>query len=226
MKFEKAKTNLSELSQEPVFTACDYVWAGGEYELAIELGPRDDARLEAAIRAMWEHPALSGCFDRHDREPADQERVPPSLAEMEHGRGTLGVLSLPGGGAKVACATLIGRSEESTIDWVGLLIPIGSLSLVREVGPFPSDDGTPIRPWREPLDQLLVEIARRIYEVTPFRLALIDHDILRETSADKIIASGSIPSERWTGYLFEEETVRGSGVNVLEWYPPTIYHTP
>jgi hypothetical protein len=35
----------------------DYNWTDGFYELAIELGPRDDARLERGLASIWRHAA-------------------------------------------------------------------------------------------------------------------------------------------------------------------------
>jgi hypothetical protein len=37
------------------FTAPD-AWTGGFYELVLRLGPRSDARLLDALRAIWAHP--------------------------------------------------------------------------------------------------------------------------------------------------------------------------
>ena len=70
----------------------DENWHGGFYELAVVLGSRDDARLDAAVRAAWADPRVDGCcVDRH-REPEDQQSVPCSLAahtEVDHLQGYL-----------------------------------------------------------------------------------------------------------------------------------------
>jgi len=54
-------------------------WTGGFYELAIERGDRDDARLEAALQRAWADPSIDGCFIERNREPDDQSRVAPTL---------------------------------------------------------------------------------------------------------------------------------------------------
>jgi hypothetical protein len=208
----------------PVFTASADVWHGGFYEFAIELGPRDDARLDAAIRALWEHPSLMGCVDRRDVEPELQERYSPSLAAYEQERGMLGVLSLPEDGARVACGTLVVREEESDTDWIGLFVPMGSLALVRNVGAFPFEDGTPSRPWREPLDSRMVELALQIHNRAPFRLALIGHEVSGETNIEKIVADRGIPDRRWIAYLISNSTAQSN--RFLRWYPPTNYDAP
>ena len=50
-------------------------WKGGSYELAIELGERDDDRLGAALKALWQHPSLEGCYLQMEAEPEDQARA-------------------------------------------------------------------------------------------------------------------------------------------------------
>ena len=68
--------------------------AGGSYECMIELGPRSDARLEAALLTLWRDTRLAGCYLHHDIEPMDQERAEPSLRLLEHGQ-LYGVATVP-----------------------------------------------------------------------------------------------------------------------------------
>src|SRR5690242_10116496 len=60
----------------PLFTDHD-AWCGGYYELALELGPRSDVGLRTALKALWGHRDLDGCFLDRNREPGDQDRVSP-----------------------------------------------------------------------------------------------------------------------------------------------------
>jgi len=202
-------------------TATPDVWHGGYYELAIELGQRDDERLVAALRAVWQFPALDGCYARRDIEPAAQERYEPSLHTLESGRGMHGILTLPEDGAHVACGVTLVRDGERESDWLVFFLPMGSLGNVRAVGAFPFGETLPSRPWREPLDRLLIQIAHRVHAGAPFRLALIGHEVSGETDAATVIAAGGVPSERWFGYLFTAEPERP-----LEWFAPTIYDAP
>lgn len=116
-----------------------------------------------------------------------------------------------------------GREDESGIDWAGLLVPMGSLAQVRKVGAFPFGfgDSTPSRPWREPLDLLFAQVARAVYAVTPFRLALVGHEVSGETYADDILQGGGVPQERWIGYLMPS-----ADTGALDWCPPTGYDAP
>jgi hypothetical protein len=61
---------------EKLFTA-DEAWNGGFYELALEVGARSDDRLRAALKALWSHPDLDGCYLDRGREPSDQPREQP-----------------------------------------------------------------------------------------------------------------------------------------------------
>jgi len=75
---------------ERIFTLQD-AWTGGSYDLAIEPGPRDDARLSRAVNALWTHPDLVGCYQHMEREPNDQLRVDASSAETRlHGVARIG----------------------------------------------------------------------------------------------------------------------------------------
>lgn len=37
-------------------------WAGGHYELIMDLGPRDDSRLRTAMAALWSFSELEGAW--------------------------------------------------------------------------------------------------------------------------------------------------------------------
>jgi hypothetical protein len=200
------------------------VWYGGEYELAIELGPRDDERLDAALCAAWSHPAVEGICVRRDVEPKNQKRLDPSPVAWKRPH-QFGVLNLPDG-TRLACGTVTVR-ETRGIDWLDLYVPMGSLTLARpDVGAFPFEeafpfeDRRPSRPWREPLDALPAEIGQRIWAAVPFRFALVGHEVLGQAYADNIEAQGRVPETRWDGYLYSGPVGENGA---WAWYPPTLY---
>ena len=190
-----------------LFTAAD-TWNGGFYELAIELGPRSDERLLAALQAIWRCDGLDGCYKDSTVEPSDQPRLPPDLEGH-----LLGTATVPGG-QQAACGTFIVR-EDNGSDWLGFYLPMGALETVYNVGAFPFYDDTFNHVWREPLDTWLVQIAKSVFSVTPFSLALLGHEVSGETSAEEI-RSQDIPEDRWIGYLWQEN-------EHLVWYPPSQY---
>ena len=190
-----------------LFTAAD-TWNGGFYELAIELGPRSDERLLAALEAVWRYRDLDGCYEDSTVEPSHQSRVLPDL-----GGHLLGIATVPGG-QQAACGTFIVR-EDNGSDWLGFYLPMGALETVYDVGAFPFYDDESVFAWREPLDAWLVQIAEIIFSVTPFPLALLGHEVSGASSTGEIQSQG-IPEDRWIGYLWQEN-------EHLVWYPPSRY---
>lgn len=176
-------------------------WCGTYYELAMELGPRDDLRLRAALKAVWEQPTLQGCYLLHDVEPERQERVTAESAELAPLSALNGLAKLPGGQV-VPCGTVIIREDEGP-DWLDLVLPLGGLE-----NAFPDLAAFPFYspPWRsvlEPLEKWLAEIGREVFRVVPFRLGLIGEEVSGyEYSAT--LADSGIPSEREIGYLWPE----------------------
>lgn len=189
-------------------------WTGGDYDLSVDLGRRSDEDLDAAIRALWAHPALYGVW-RDPLGPWDESsRVPAGLPDHQ-ASGCAGVATLPDG-HRVVCRTYVCRFEPSP-DVLGFSIPITSLRGVDHLGSYPFNvDDT--RDWEVRLAGWLVEIARWVHARVPFPLALTGYDVFAEVRAEDITRDG-IPSDRWMGYLW---TSNGR----LEWFPPTHWEGP
>ena len=205
---------------DPIFTPADR-WAGGFYELAMELGERDDERLETAIQALCHYPALSGWYVHNDVEPYGQAAVAPSVALLKEHSPLYGIAALPDG-QRAACGVFVVREEsfepdDTGPDWIGLFIPMGVLETVYDVGAFPFGD-SPSADWRIPLDDWLVHIANMVFARVPFGLALIGHEVSGQTYHKDIQREG-LPRERWFGHLL------ASGGR-LDWFPPNDYEPP
>jgi hypothetical protein len=66
---------------ERLFTADD-AWSGGFYELALELGPRSDDRLRAALVALWRRKRGRRKRDRFDTDRLGKvDGCPPACQE-------------------------------------------------------------------------------------------------------------------------------------------------
>src|SRR5215472_11193664 len=133
---------------EKLFTA-DEAWTGGFYELALEVGPRSDDRLRAALEALWSHPDLDGCYLDRGCEPADQPRKQPDL-ESE---SLLGVAQLPNC-SRVACGSF--RLREYS-DWLDFYLPIGSLWNAWGGNPSWPGPDVPEDPWLLEVDDWLAK---------------------------------------------------------------------
>ena len=70
-------------------------WAGGFYELSLELGERSDERLDRALSVLWREAGIVGCYGERDREPADQVTVPITAASLQRFGQLYGRVSPP-----------------------------------------------------------------------------------------------------------------------------------
>ncbi|MDC3379101.1 hypothetical protein OAX78_02335 [Planctomycetota bacterium] len=186
----------------PLFTQDD-AWTGGFYELAIEVGPRSDARLERLLHAVWNEPTLEGCYLDREREPDDQKKVAASLDRMAEQGHLRGIATLPNT-MRVPCGTVAIREEDGS-DWLDFYLPLGALSsLDSRVGGFPFEEGSDSRAWREPIDCWLAEVARRAFELVPFTLGLIGFEVSGRCYGKDVNESG-VPDPREISYLHASE---------------------
>lgn len=197
-----------------MFTEPD-TWNGGYFELTMEIGFRDDERLRGGVVALWDHPALAGCYLDFTREPEQQSRLGPSSQPLE--TNLYGIATTPTG-REVACRsyTAINRFDEGA-DWLYLLIPLGSLGNVYPVGAYPFDDGAS-RDWILPISEWLRQIGETVFESVPFRLGLVGWEIDYQLDSQKVQQEG-VPDNRWIGYLWPD-------AQSLHWYPPNRLEAP
>jgi len=223
-----------------LFTA-PATWSGGFYELIIHLGRRSDQRLQEALKLLWLHDNLDGCWLNPAMEPQDNKRIEPTLRQPVKLHG-IALLSAPEqaaapdaqeaalpGAQKAACLSQIKRQKLTDgkllgiakPDWLRLGLPMGALATIYDVGRFPEpgigNEGS--RQWREKLDQWLVEIARSICKSVPYDFAMIGHEL----DAEQLFArlnNNDAPEDRDWGYLQGNlQMLDGT----LEWHPPTTY---
>lgn len=124
-------------------------WHGGSYELAVNLGPRDDTRMEAALTTVWSSATVEGCLARDE---ARSHPVPCTLLSLEQFGHLNGRVRLPDGGV-IVCGVVAVR-EENGDDWLIFYLPLGALAEHdARVGAFPfgDDGGEASRAWREPI---------------------------------------------------------------------------
>lgn len=177
-------------------------WSGGFYELELEIGVRDDGRLQRALTALWRAAAIVGCYASTEREPADQTTVPltvTSLREYGHLRG-IGHPPL-GGPVVCGCYASVNDDNPDWPDWLALYLPLGSLARVeRRIGGFPfgPDGGSGSLRWRAPLNAWLAGVATEVFQDVDFRVGRIGFEVDHTTAAD---LNGVVPEQRWDGYL-------------------------
>lgn len=200
------------------------------YELALELGDRDDTRLEAAMQSMWKAAGIEGCFAR-------DEPVPMNLSSLLQFRSLHGSLVLPIG-KRLACRVQVVRQgdaessgEELTSleaapsvyapDWLYLCLPLGDLAKIdSRVGYWPHGfvgEKVNSSEWRRPMDDWLANIGIQIYATARFRLGLVGYDAALEDRSDWL--TKGIPRERELGYLWPDAGgVRYYRANDEDWW--------
>jgi len=177
-----------------LFTSPD-AWIGLYYQLAIEYPVRSDEALHRALKTIWKHSNLNGCYMQDDLEPESQPRV--NSENQPFNVNLYGIANMPNG-KQTSCLT-IALSDYGGRDLLHFSLPMGSLNKVYPVGTFPYED-KPDDFRRIKLDEWLVDIGRLIYEVSPFRLGLVGFQDCGCLCADNIATEG-LPSERYETFL-------------------------
>jgi hypothetical protein len=153
-------------------------WHGGFYELTIKLGPADDARLDAALVALWHAASLPEPFRRHS-DAAVAVSGQSLLAGHLHS-----VATIPGLGSTL-CTVLVVREEThesgSTrygADWLDLCLPLGALgNLDGRVGAYPFSQEAESRGWREPIERWFAVVATAVFGSVPFVHAITGDEV-------------------------------------------------
>ena len=184
-------------------------WVGGFYELSLQIRPHSDEKLFEALKTLWQHPALEGCYLKRDIEPVNQKRMAPSLP-LESPERLYGLATLHSE-ERITCGSVI-LPDHLGSDWLDFYVPLGSLSTVYEVAAYPFDmDEVSSDTWQTPIDTWLWSIGSFIFQRAPFQLGLIGFEIFADISAEHIEENG-IPTQRPIGYLWPVD-------GQLQYYP-------
>ncbi|MFF3448366.1 hypothetical protein ACFYXJ_14675 [Streptomyces sp. NPDC002667] len=174
-------------------------WADSYYELGIEVGSTDDARLQRVLSALWSAADVLGCFGRRDHEPHEQAQVPCTVASLtEHG-DLLGQVRLPNG-QLVVCGCTVVRGGDDSSDWLDFYVPTGALEKAGIV--YWSD-----QPFFRSavIDDWLAAIAMKTYQEAPFSLGVVGWTVSGCTDVSTM--AGTLPTERDIGYLLPNDGV-------------------
>ncbi len=196
---------------DQLFTRTD-AWAGGHFELDIELPNANRSTIKNALTLLWAHPALEGCYLQSDVEPANQQKVSP--ANSDHEGHWHGVAKLPN--TKLSCCGTYWGDYHDNGCWVGFYLPLGSLGQAYPVGAYPFLQPTELSPelWIREIDTWLEGIARYIYQQLKFKVGLTGFEV--DVFDKSLWQNDAISADRWEGILKPQN-------NELIWYPPTIY---
>jgi hypothetical protein len=142
-------------------------WTGGNYELNLSFDSLRDRQWQQLLEALWAHPALNGPLRGRyvpggptpDR--ATPHAPPPTATLTQHGQLAIGNLI-------VGCDV---QATRSLFECVSVLVPLGMFEGIT--------GGPNVRehyPGLQALDAILYDIALRIYDQTPYRIAAIGYE--------------------------------------------------
>lgn len=175
-------------------------WHGGFYELAIELADDSDERLQRALSALWSTAGIEGCYHGRPGTRDQFEDAPCTVAALEQHGHLNATVRLPTG-QRIVCGAIAMRAAGET-DWLDFYLPVQALTRAdRRVGAFPfvPDSDLSAFDWRRSIDDWLADIATAIFQATPFRLAMIGHEVSGSTDAAAL--GGNVPEQRFVSYL-------------------------
>jgi hypothetical protein len=137
-------------------------YEGGHYELNMSFEMLRDKQWQRILEALWQHPMLHGPLDGRyypggPTPPASTIQAPPPTATLvQHGQMRIGNLII---GIDV-------QATRSLFECVSALIPVNMLAGLK---------AEPQMRQRHPelaeLDSLLCDIALRVYDMVPFKIA-------------------------------------------------------
>lgn len=182
-------------------------WIGGHYELAIELGASDDARLAAALSRLWSHPDLDGPYLSKSLDPSAQNLVD---AKKQLQARLFGICTLPNH-ERVPGGSFVIRFDGGP-DWLLFYLPLAPLETLYSLDGFPFSGQGADRQWQDELNSWLIGIARFLFEETPFEVGLVGFEVEFATCLSADIRIHGIPSLR-------NDTILWPTTNGLECYP-------
>jgi hypothetical protein len=178
-------------------------WAGGNYGLAIRLGPPNDAILQRATRALLSAAGIERLWRNAPEHPERIEGDIWTLQDLTHNRHLRGVVELPAG-PQVNCGLLAIRYEGGE-DWLYLYLPLAALGRIdARIGAFPfgADPEASSLAWRRPLDEWLAQLAIKVRCSVSFELALIG----MEAETDEAPVMTPLQQERPVGVVMANGT--------------------
>lgn len=190
------------------------------YELAIEYRPKgDDARILDGLRALWKPPDVGGVWAWKDYLHRHNLSEGLEFEEFQHGYG---FLHLPGR-PPIGCGSVVSREDDELgADWLVFYVPTGMLELVVAVE-YPLWPRAR-NPWMDGLDGVLLQMAQRVYAVSPFQLALIGEEVTGGSRADQlrsedVVRGGYLVGPEVFGRLRLDRARTVTLAGGLRWFP-------
>ncbi len=182
----------------------------------MELGPRSDAKLQAATITLWEHDSLEGCFSQMNIEPSDQSVISSDQSEECLGETLFGIASTPNG-HKIPCSSSAARFDpldsKPATDWLYFGLPIGGLEIAYQsdvdvfYGIGSNKSFVEVNDW-------LRDVGFHVFSGAPFQFGMIGWEVPLLGESAKWIAENGIPETPTNSLLVPSD-------GELQWTPGT-----
>jgi len=162
-------------------------WAGGYYELAIELHPYGDTkRLLNTMEILCGFDEVNELYES-ELDYKENATVVPNSIDEESSYRLYTTINLPDNTIIGAVIIILRIKGES--DWISLSIPIGMLDRI-----YPINYGTEFsisyrfNDWQMSFDEFLLSIAEKLYILEPFNLGTIGWEVLADINQSEVTA--------------------------------------
>ncbi len=142
-------------------------WEGGNYELNLSFDMLRDKQWQRILQVVWDDPALFGPLNGRYTpggevpEKIDIQVPPPTATLTQHGQIKIGELV-------VGCDV---QATRSLFECVSILVPAGMFEGITASSHTHQD-----QPALVALDKVMYDIALRMYDVVPFKIAAIGYE--------------------------------------------------
>ncbi|ULH18351.1 hypothetical protein MF271_23115 (plasmid) [Deinococcus sp. KNUC1210] len=186
-----------------LFTSSDS-WLGEYFELALDLGPKDDDKLRAAWNTLWSSERLNGIYLHHQAEPEDQEKEAAESFVLDNHSAHVYAVAKVSSDISVPAHVIIVR-EEAGNDWLYVSFPSEIIGEIFKWPPdsYPIGDLAEHLRWMCQIESWFTDLAQEIFASVKFEMGLIGFEIAGWPTAESIRRDG-VPEKRQIGYLFPE----------------------
>lgn len=157
------------------------LWIGGFYELSMEFHPvGDHGRLNQALVALGNLDFFNGLWKERQHYLSDIISLPIDIDDDSVNQ-FYGTLTLSDGNTLPCVVTIVRIIDES--DWLDIGIP---LAILERVYPLNFSLAPELNPWLVKIDEVFIRIAKKLFDRSPFELALIGEEISGYTNQETI----------------------------------------
>lgn len=169
-----------EILKYSEFTNPDH-WIGGFYELSMEFHPvGDNERLNQALMALQNLDFFNGLWKERQHYQSDTISLPVQFEDNSINQfyGTLTITD----DTTLPCVVTIARITGDS-DWFKIAIP---QAILEKLFPLKYPLTPELNPWLVRIEELFIRITEKLYNSSPFELALFGEEISGYSNQESI----------------------------------------